>query len=118
MSLRGQDGQATVEFALVLPLLGLMMLAVVQIGVIVDAQVRATHAAREGARAAAVGDSAEQASSRALGGRPLLVDVGAEGQVVTVTVRVQQATTVPLVGRLFGDVELTAEASMRLEAEQ
>ena len=51
---RGDRGQAMVETALVLPLVVLFLLAVVQVGLVVRAQVLVTHAAREAARAAAV----------------------------------------------------------------
>ena len=115
MSRRGQDGQATVEFALVLPLLGLVLLAVVQIGVVVDAQIRTTHAAREGARAAAVGAEAVDAARRALGRGDPAVEVSSDGAVVRVSVVHLQETSVPLVGRLLGDIELRAEATMLRE---
>ena len=47
-------GQATVEFAFVLPLVVLALLAVVQVGVVVRDQLGVVHAAREAARAASV----------------------------------------------------------------
>ena len=50
-------GQSTVEFALVLPLVVMVLLLVVQVGLVVRDQVLVVHAAREAARAAAVGDS-------------------------------------------------------------
>ena len=51
---RRSRGQATVETALLLPVIALALLAVIQIGLIVHARVMVTHAAREGVRAAAV----------------------------------------------------------------
>ena len=45
--------QATVELALVLPVVATLLLAVVQVGLVVRDQIRVTHAAREAARAAA-----------------------------------------------------------------
>ena len=54
MTARDDGGQATVEFALVLPLLAVLLLAVVQVGLVVRDQVLLTHAAREAARAVAV----------------------------------------------------------------
>ena len=53
---RGSIGQSTVEFALVLPLVVLLVLFVVQGGLIVRDQLLVSHAAREAARAAAVTD--------------------------------------------------------------
>ncbi|MEY2448174.1 MAG: TadE-like protein [Acidimicrobiaceae bacterium] len=46
MSRRRERGQATVEAALVLPLVVLLLLAVVQVGLLVRAEVLVTHAAR------------------------------------------------------------------------
>ena len=51
---RGDEGQAAVELALVLPLVVALLLAVVQVGLIVRDQVLVVHAAREAAREAAV----------------------------------------------------------------
>jgi hypothetical protein len=52
----GDHGQSTVEFALILPLVVLVVLFIVQAGFVVRDQVLVSHAAREGARAAAVDD--------------------------------------------------------------
>ena len=62
--LRGSRGQATVELALTFPLVVLLLLMVVQLGLVIHAQLLAIHAAREGARAAAV--APEPARMRAL----------------------------------------------------
>ena len=50
----GERGQATVEFALLLPVLVLALLAVLQVAFVVRDQVAVVHAAREAARAASV----------------------------------------------------------------
>jgi Flp pilus assembly protein TadG len=47
-------GQSLVEFALVLPLLMLILLGIIQFGLIFNTQVTITNAAREGARAATI----------------------------------------------------------------
>lgn len=51
---RGESGSAVVEFALLLPILLLVLLAVVQIGVLANDRLLLTQAARAGAREAAV----------------------------------------------------------------
>lgn len=120
---RGEQGQATVEFALSLPLVMLVLLAVVQVGLLARDQVLVTHAAREGARAAAVDDAPDAAgaaarSATALAGDRLEVHaVGRAGPGSRVAVRVgyRSPTTVALVGGLLGDVYLEAEATMRVE---
>ncbi|MDH3752989.1 MAG: pilus assembly protein [Acidimicrobiia bacterium] len=118
-----QRGQATVELALLLPLVLLLTLSVVQVGLVVHAQVRTTHAAREAARVVAVTHdpaAAEQAAIAAAGLDPARVEVEVEGAIVTggmVTVRVRYRapTTVPMIGAMVDDVALVAEVTMRLE---
>ena len=120
---RQEGGQATVEVALLLPLVATMLLAVVQVGLVVRDQVLVVHAAREGARAAAVDPTPEAAREAAaaaarLDPSRLSVDLSgdtAPGGRLTVIVTYRSPTTVPLVGRLLGDRTLTAEATMRVE---
>ena len=119
----GERGQATVEVALLLPLLALLLLAVVQVGLVVRDQVLVTHAAREAARAAAVDPQADVARDGAVGAARLdpdrlrveLSGSTEPGARLTVTVRYRSPTAVPLVGPLLGDRTLVAEATMRVE---
>jgi Flp pilus assembly protein TadG len=116
-------GQATVEAALVLPLVVLLLLAVVQVGLVVRAEVLVTHAAREAVRSAAV-DADPQAAAKAASGSTTLdphrmtVQVhgrNGPGSDVEVDVTYTMPTDVPLVGALLGDVTLHATATMRVE---
>lgn len=50
---RGEQGSAVVEFALILPVVVLVLLAVVEVTVVARTQYELVHAAREGARTAA-----------------------------------------------------------------
>jgi hypothetical protein len=52
---RGEDGAAAVEFALLLPLLVLLLFGFIQFGAAFNTRIQATNAAREAARAAVVG---------------------------------------------------------------
>ena len=54
---RGRRGQALVEFALVAPLLLLLLFAIISLGLYINAQVTLQQAARIGARDAAIGQS-------------------------------------------------------------
>jgi Flp pilus assembly protein TadG len=120
-----EDGQAAVEVALVLPLVALLALALLQVALIVRDPVLVVHAAREGARAAAVSDrpgAASEGARRSSRLDPARLSVVAEpagqrqrGSVVRVAVRYRSATDVPLIGRLVGDVELRSAAAMRVE---
>lgn len=51
-----ERGAAAVEFALVLPIVLLLLFGIVEFGRGYNAKITLTHAAREGARAAAIGD--------------------------------------------------------------
>ena len=117
--MRRDRGQATVEFALALPLVALLVLGIVQLVVVARDQLAVELAAREGARAAAVAAApaaaARTAAHAAVGLEPLLVDVVVRGDRITVTVRHRTRTSVPLVGLAIGDVELSASVTMRRE---
>jgi Flp pilus assembly pilin Flp len=120
---RDESGQATVELALALPLLAVLLLALVQVGLVVRAHVLVGHAVREAARAAAVDadpGAAADAAATAGGLDPDRVEVSTGGRAgpgsrVTVVVRYQVPTDVALIGRFVADLELTAEATMRVE---
>jgi Flp pilus assembly protein TadG len=112
-------GQAVVELALALPLLVLFLLTVVQLTVVVRDQLAIVHAAREGARAAAVsgapdGDAAA-AARQATSLTPLEVSVGHTDGSATVTVRYRSPTDVPLIGAVLPDIDIRSTATMRDE---
>jgi len=115
----GARGQATVEFALVLPVLVLALLAIVQVALVVRDQVTVVHAAREAARAASVDadpGAAARAAHRTL--RGAAVHVGARpavGESIVVEVEYVSRTDLPLVGVLFPDPTLQARVAMRVE---
>jgi Flp pilus assembly protein TadG len=116
----GHRGQAAVELALATPMLIVLLLALVQVVIVGRDQVTVIHAAREGARAAAVAAEPAGEARRAVlaaSGLPparLAVDV-ADGEDVRVTVTHRSATDVPLIGRLIGDITVRATATMRRE---
>lgn len=117
---REDGGQATVELALVLPLVCLLLLAVVQVGLVVHAQLVVVHAAREGARAAAVDEHPLAAQVAVVAGAPLdqdrvVVTTDSVGERVRVEVTYEYSTEVPLVGALMPDLDLSATATMRRE---
>lgn len=59
MRRRDERGQATVEFALIIPLVFVALLVVVQVAVVAHAQLSVTHLARETARAVAADPSVD-----------------------------------------------------------
>ena len=60
---RGARGQSTVELALLLPVVVLLLLAVLQMGLLARDIVLVTHASREAARAAAVDSDPERGTA-------------------------------------------------------
>ena len=120
---RREEGQATVELALCLPLLALVLAALFEASMIAADQVRVWHAAREGARHAVVDPSEQSTESAAesVGLSPLEVEVTPEshhrvaGEPLTVRIAYEPDTHVPLIGKLFDGITLRASATMRIE---
>ncbi len=120
-----ERGTATVEFALLLPLLLVMCLALVQVGLLARDRLLTEAVARAGAREAAV--QADEAAIRqvALAAGPGLdpdavtIGVTREGSVgdpVTVQVGYAETIRVPFVDWLFGNtVSMSASATNRQE---
>ena len=118
-----QRGQATVELALALPLVALVMGALVEFGVLVADQARLWHAAREAARVAAVDPDEEHQmhAARATGIGPLEMNtepgpnLRVQGEPIEVSLEYSPAGTVPLIGELFESLTLSSSATMRIE---
>ena len=108
---RNDTGTAAVEFALVLPLLLVIALALVQVGLIVRDRLLVEDAARAGARQASITSETAAIADAALRAAPnldssrLSVRVsrsGGRGQPVTVTVEYVSVIRVPFVSWLLG----------------
>ena len=122
---RSERGTAAVEFALVLPLVLVVALALVQTGLLVRDRLLVEAAARAGARAAAVQEDPGASRSAALAAAPSLdegaVDLGvtrdgARGDPVTVSLRYLASIRVPFIDWLFGDsVGMTTTTAARQE---
>ncbi|MBM3670672.1 MAG: pilus assembly protein [Actinobacteria bacterium] len=116
---RGERGQATVELALVLPILALAILAVLQVALVVRDHIAVVHAAREAARAASVDPDptrARVAALRMLPGAEVRVgNRGRVGEPIAVVVTYESVTDLPLVGSLFPDPTLKSRVVMRIE---
>ncbi len=116
-----QDGQATVEFALLLPLVALLLVVLLQTALVVRDQLGVTHAAAVAGRAVIVRPTVGAArtaiarSGLKLGG----VDVSlngdrSRGSLVTVAVRARP-TLLPLVGRALSGVKLSEALTVQVE---
>jgi Flp pilus assembly protein TadG len=112
-----------VELALLLPVVAILLAAVLQVAVLARDAVQVTHAAREGARAAAV-DADPGAARRAVldasGLDPERLEVrvtgrGEPGSRVRVEVTYRLEAWLPLLGRVLTDRTFAAHATMRVE---
>jgi Flp pilus assembly protein TadG len=111
-------GQATVELALGLPFLCVLLMGVVQVAVITRDRLAVQLAAREGARAAAVSAdpaAAQKVARSAVSLTPLAIRTEESGGAVHVSVRYTDHTDVPLIGAMLPDVVVEATVSMAAE---
>lgn len=107
-------GQATVEVAVLLPILAILAIGLLQVGLVVRAKVLTVHAAREAARAASVGDDPHVAAATS-GLNPLSVQIANDGERVTAVVTYVDPTDLPIVGAAMPSVTLRSTATMRIE---
>jgi len=118
-----ERGQATVELALLLPLVAVLLVGIVQLAMVARDHTLVTHAAREAVRAAAVSDdpAAPQRAAEAAGPlapervRVQVTERGPVGSAITAVVRYASPVGIPVVGALVHDVRLEARATMRVE---
>ena len=118
-----ESGQATVEFALVLPFLFLFSLSVVQVGSVANDQLALGHAARTAARAISLGDITDETANQiALNSvqnsitlNPVHVNVELNETLAQVTLKYQRQINIPIIGKLFNNVTLLATTSMPRE---
>lgn len=120
---RGDRGQATVELALLLPLVALVIVGVIQLALVARDHNLVAHAAREAVRAAAVEDNPAAPRLAAMRAGPLApgrlevrtTDRGEPGSSITAIVTYDAPVRVPFIGALVDDVRLEARATMRVE---
>lgn len=115
-----EQGQSSVEFALVLPIVLICILGLLQVGTMVRDQIMVLGAAREAARQAIVtADRAriEAAAAAAAPGLKLNLRVSRgtrRGDLARVEVR-SKPVKLPLVGQIVGGLTLKGSATMRME---
>ena len=128
MRLKNEKGQAIVEFALVLPILLLLLCGIIDFGWIFGNQLLANNATREAARYTAIhyydnstDDDRAVAAAIVADRAPTLVlpsvTLTASGESITVAVSSQIDVLTPLLSAFFTDGKYTANAQcvMRLE---
>lgn len=125
--LSGERGASAVEFAIILPILIMLIFGIIQFGIAFNKYIAVTHAVREGVRLAAVGlyedpdfdfEQAVRDSAPTIEIDTITVEnpEGLEiGNPVVVTVTVEIFfIDIPMAGR-WGPIQLTGQATMRRE---
>ena len=125
---KNESGQAVAEFAIVLPVLLLLLMGFIQFGFIFNGQVTVTSAAREGARLAVVGAADEAVKDRVEAAAAALLlnvnrndininrAVGGDDGVLSVTVTGSVDIVVPLLDMFTGpSFDVSSESVMRVE---
>jgi Flp pilus assembly protein TadG len=122
-----ERGQAMPEFAVVLPVLCLVLFAIIQLGAVWNDYIAVTDASRTGARKAAVsrhtdpsdGCDTARASAGDLNQDRLSCNVAVDGPLdrpgADVTVRVTYPYSINLVGFVVAEGSLEAETTERME---
>lgn len=108
-------GQATVEFALVLPLALVCLALVIQTLAIVSAQISVHQDTRLAARAASMSAEPVVAAESMVRDRRTDIDVSLTELLVTVTLRRQVPIMVPLVRDFLPSIEVRSDLTMALE---
>jgi Flp pilus assembly protein TadG len=128
---RREDGQAMVEFALILPLLILLLCGIIDFGWIFGNQITMNNASREAARFMAINYDSDktleqnetvaegimQARLSTMDDASLVVTLAVSGDTVTVSAAYPLPILTPLLSTILGDdtINIDSSTSMRLE---
>lgn len=121
--MKSEKGQSLVEFALIVPVLILLLLGIIDFGRIFHAYLTIDHAGREAARAASIGKNVAEiksvavnkASSIGLTSGQVQVVTGPSGTDATITISYPITFLTPLIGSIAGPLTLTDATVMRVE---
>lgn len=127
-SIHNQKGQSLVEFAIIVPILLLIVMGIFQFGMMLNAYLTIENVSREGARIGIIGSSDAEinsaiiASSSNLDPLKLTVSITPDeasrksGDTLTVKVTYNYELTIPIISNLFNsEAVLNGQTSMRIE---
>ena len=127
-SLKNEKGQSLVEFAILLPVLLLLIMGILEFGLILNSYLTINNSAREGARLGIVSGSNLEISklitniSPNLDSKNLILNITPldgsrkSGSTISVEVIYNYHLTIPIISNLLGNVMvLKAQTSMRIE---
>ena len=123
-----ENGQSMVEFALIMPILLLILVGIIEFGFMFSNFLTLTNASREAVRAISLGSSDASATQRAkdtsinLDPTQIVVVINPSdsnrdpGDSVTVTITYEYDFLTPFMERIFGsDFQLETDTTMRVE---
>jgi Flp pilus assembly protein TadG len=121
--MKSEKGQSLVEFALIVPVLVLLLLGIMDFARIFHAYLTIDHAGREAARVASIGKdvptikakAVEQGTSIGLKTADVTATTGLSGTNATVTIRYTITFLTPMVGNVVGPLTLEDTTIMRVE---
>jgi hypothetical protein len=113
------SGQATVELALVMPLIIGLLLIILNVGLVVRDQLAVWHAAGAGARAASISpnspDIVQQAVEDEVWLRPLHLQITRDEQLITVDVQYPRTINLWLIKHFVPPLTLSASVTMHVQ---
>jgi Flp pilus assembly protein TadG len=121
--MKSEKGQSLVEFALIVPVLILLLLGIMDFARIFHAYLTIDHAGREAARAASIGKDASAITSMAvnqgtsinLQASHVTVSTGSSGTNATITISYPITFLTPVIGNIVGPLTLKDTTVMRVE---
>ena len=124
--IENDEGQGLVEFALIVPILILILMAIIEFGFMFNAYLSLSNGVREGGRLAALGGSDLAVETKVASSGGLLkseniqVDISPitrkRGDQITLFARYQYDFITPVLGGIFPDgIELNSELIVRME---
>ncbi|QCJ44027.1 pilus assembly protein [Bacillus sp. S3] len=123
--MKSEKGQSLVEFALIVPVLILLLLGIMDFARIFHAYLTIDHAGREAARAASIGKTKSEAEKIGIDSgssinltKPngsVTVTTGSPGANATVTITYPITFLTPVIGSIVGPITLTDTTVMRVE---
>ena len=113
------SGQATVELALVMPLIIGLLLIILTVGLVVRDQLAVWHAAGAGARAASISpdspDVVQQAVEDEVGLRPLHLRIVRDDDLITVEAQYPRTINLWLIKHIVPPLTLSASVTMHVQ---
>lgn len=130
-NIKNEKGQALVEFAIILPILLLLIMGILQFGLLINSYLALENSSREGARLGIVGctdkdiQNIVMKTAPTLNSNALTINITPSegsrksGDTLTINLTYNYNLTIPIISTLFNNsVTLNAQTSMRIEWEE